>query len=135
MDAKILVVDDNDNVRRTVKSVLKSKEPTIQVSEAASGKEALKLMEKMEPDLILLDIMMPEMNGWDVAAEMKSNNRLKEIPIIYLTAKEDELSKMMGDLSAEDYITKPFDNNDLVQRIKDVLVKMSYVKDKLKRSR
>jgi DNA-binding response OmpR family regulator len=69
------------------------------------------------PDVILMDIMMPEMDGWDVVAKMKTNKDLSKIPIIYLTGKTDDLSKGMGSLTSEDYIEKPFDPQDLRSRI------------------
>jgi two-component system sensor histidine kinase/response regulator len=74
-----------------------------------------------KPDLVLLDIMMPEVSGWDVAAKIKENPEWKEIPIVFLTAKGDTMSIGMGNLAAEDYIVKPFDVRDLKERIDKIL--------------
>ena len=73
------------------------------------------------PDLILLDIMMPGVNGWDLFAKLKEIPQIREVPIVFLTAKTDEFSQGFGKLSAHDYITKPFDINDLKKRIEKIL--------------
>ena len=132
MDAKILVVDDNPDIIESVKALFADKESGISVVGADSGKEALKILCKEPFHLVLLDIMMPQMIGWDVAAKMKEDPKLKDIPIIYLTAKSDDLSRQMGDLSGEDYIQKPFVGVDLVKRVKDVLIKRQYVISQLR---
>jgi len=73
------------------------------------------------PDIILLDIMMPEIDGWQVFAKLKENPEWREIPIVFLTAKIDEYSKGFGKLSADDYIEKPFEIEDLKERINKIL--------------
>jgi len=132
MDATILVVDDNPDIVEAVKEIFEAKSPKTKVLSALSGEEAMKLISKRRPDLVLLDIMMPKMSGWDVAASMKENDKLRNIPIIYLTAKTDKLSMDMGQLSSEDYIVKPFDSDDLVKRVGEVLAKEGYVKGQVK---
>lgn len=118
---RILVVDDNDDVRFSVIDGLKSLSKDFEFVEASSGKEAMKKADKEKIDLILLDIMMPGMDGWNVAAEMKAGNSTKKIPIIFLTAKTDDLSKGMSTLIAEDYVEKPFNLKELLKRINAVL--------------
>lgn len=117
---KILVVDDNIDVIYSVVQGLKSITDKFVCSEAKSGKEALEMMNKDTFDLVLLDIMMPGMDGWTVAASIKGNSKLKKTPIVFLTAKTDGLSKGMGSLTAEDYIEKPFKLPDLLKRIEKV---------------
>jgi DNA-binding response OmpR family regulator len=73
------------------------------------------------PDLILLDIMMPGMNGWDVAARIKENDRWSNVPIVFLTAVGDDMSAGIGRLASEDYIVKPFDIMKLKECIKRIL--------------
>ena len=121
MATKILVVDDNPDIVFSVKASLEDAGHNYNVIGANSGKECLKILKKLRPDLVLLDIMMPEMDGWAVAAAIKSDPKLKGIPIIFLTAKTDDLSKGMGSLTAADYIEKPFDAADLDRRIQAVI--------------
>ena len=118
---KILIVDDNPDVIFSVCDGLKSLTNDFEFLEANSGKEAIELLKKETPDLILLDIMMPDMDGWGVAATIKGYSKTKKIPIIFLTAKTDDLSKGMGSLTAEDYIEKPFDLSDIENRLRKTL--------------
>lgn len=120
MTKKILVVDDNPDLIYTVRAALREKRDYT-ISAASGGAECLAMLAEETPDLVLLDIMMPDMDGWDVAAKMKTDDELKDIPLIFLTAKTDELSKGMGSLTSEDYIEKPFEADDLVARIEKVL--------------
>jgi putative two-component system response regulator len=101
----ILVVDDEPANLRVLKQILQL---DYQLVFAKSGKEALRLASEQSPDLVLLDIMMPDMTGFDVCRELKSNSGLKHIPIIFVTALNDEADEAMGfELGAVDYITKP----------------------------
>lgn len=120
---KILVVDDNDDMRYTIKEALEGAGCNYEYIEAESGEVALSLLKKSMVDLILLDIMMPGIDGWEVAATLKSDSKLKDIPIIFLTAKTDSVSKGMGGLTAEDYIEKPFDASHLKKRIEKIIGK------------
>lgn len=115
-DFKILVVDDNEfNVH--LMEILLLKE-NYQVIKAKSGAEALKKVESETPDLILLDIMMPEMNGYEVMAKLKADDRYKEIPIVLLTAVSNPDDIVKGfKLGADDYVTKPFSKEELIIRI------------------
>jgi len=121
---KILIVDDDSSIRRTVKSGFDRLDLKYKVVNAENGKECLKkLKTESLPDLILLDVMMPEMNGWDVAAEIKKNSEWSTIPIIFLTAKADSHTKNYAKILSDDFITKPFEITDLKKRIEYTLKK------------
>ncbi len=121
MTKKIMVVDDEPDILTTVGKILELS--GYEVIRAIDGRDCLSKLNANKPDLILLDIMMPEMSGWDVAARIKENPRWNAIPIVFLTAKGDVMSKGMGSLAAEDYITKPFDIKDLKNRVEKALNK------------
>jgi len=123
MPKKIMVVDDEPDILFTVGQVLETS--GYEVVKAKDGKECIELLSNMDtfPDLVLLDIMMPEISGWDVAAKIKENPSWTGIPIVFLTAKGDTMSIGMGNLAAEDYIVKPFDIKDLQERVKGILNK------------
>jgi DNA-binding response OmpR family regulator len=113
----ILVADDKANVRNLVREYLEAE--GFRVVIAANGREALYAARAEKPDLILLDIMMPEMSGYDF---LKTYRRERETPVILLTAKLDETDKVLGlELGADDYVTKPFGMKELVARIHAVL--------------
>jgi len=120
---EIMVVDDNIDIGYTIKKGLEQKDNReYNVFVANSGKECLKLLESEQiPDVILLDIMMPEMSGWDVFAKLKENSKWRNIPIIFLTAKTDPYSKGYGKVSSQDYIEKPFEIKKLKNRIDKIL--------------
>ena len=122
MKTIVLIVDDNKDILFAVKESLES-DPAYGVECAQSGIECLEKMKSLKPDVILMDIMMPEMDGWDVVAKIKTNKDEAKIPVIYLTGKTDDLSKGMGSLTSEDYIEKPFDPADLRARIFLVMTK------------
>ena len=119
MSKKVLIVDDEPDILFTLSRMLEMS--GYSVAKAASGKDCIKKLNEFTPDLVLLDIMMPEMSGWDVAAKIKDNSSWRDIPIIFLTAKGDTMSIGMGGLSAQDYIVKPFNIEDLKSRIEQVL--------------
>ena len=124
MKKKILVIDDNPMILFSVKEGLEEKFDSYNVDSANGGEECFDLLEKGNvPDLILLDIMMPEISGWDVYARLQENEAWKKIPVVFLTAKTDEYSKGFGKLVSEDYIEKPFDLDELARRIDEVLEK------------
>jgi DNA-binding response OmpR family regulator len=113
----ILVVDDKANIRNLVRDYLEAE--GFRVVIAADGREALFAARAEKPDLILLDIMMPEMSGYDF---IKAYRKESATPIILLTAKLDETDKVLGlELGADDYVTKPFGMKELVARINAVL--------------
>jgi DNA-binding response OmpR family regulator len=120
MSRTILVVDDKASVRRLVQDYLT--EEGFRVVTADNGRNALFVARQEKPDLILLDIMMPEMGGYEF---MRLYGRERDTPIILLTAKVEESDKVLGlELGADDYVTKPFSMRELVARIRAVLRRM-----------
>ncbi len=114
---KILIVDDDTNISELISLYLKKE--GYHTKEVYSGKEALEAFEDYSPDIILLDIMLPELDGYDVCKEIRKINRT---PIIMLTAKGEVFDKVLGlELGADDYIVKPFDPKELIARVKAVL--------------
>ncbi len=114
---RILVVDDEANHRRAIRRVLMDLDAEIMESE--TGKEALETVMENTPDLILLDIMMPEMDGYEVCQKLKGNERFSQIPIIFLTALTEIENKTKGfQMGAVDYITKPFEIAEVKARVK-----------------
>ncbi len=119
MDAlKILVVDDESRMRKLVKDFLTKK--NFQVLEACDGEEAMDIFyEEKDIALIILDVMMPKMDGWEVCREIRKNSK---VPIIMLTARSDERDELLGfDLGVDEYISKPFSPKILVARVEAIL--------------
>jgi two-component system response regulator VicR len=121
MGKKIMVVDDDPTQTKTVKIVLE-KDDEYEVTVANSGIECLDYLKNQKiPDVILLDIMMPDMNGWQVFEKIKENDSWSKIPIIFLTARTDDIAKNAGSFLGEDYIEKPYNVDELKDRIKQYL--------------
>ncbi len=118
---KVLAIDDDEDITYTIKTVLELLDEDYEVITASSGIEGLKLAKKELPEIILLDIMMPEMNGWVVNKKLKIDEKTKNIPVLFLTARTDNLSKKMGLNGGEAFITKPFVSKILDKKIKDLL--------------
>lgn len=117
---KVLIVDDEDNIRELVKFHIE-KEGYLTV-EAADGLEAIEKVNTEQPDLIILDLLLPGLDGLGVCRQLKSNKQTSGIPIIMLTAKQEEIDMVLGfELGADDYITKPFSPRALLARVKAVL--------------
>jgi len=117
--AKILVVDDDSHIRELI-CVILSKEG-FSIEEATDGKDALSLLEAERIDLIILDIMMPNMDGWSFCKEIRRYYS-DTVPILMLTAKGETAQKVKGfNLGADDYLVKPFDVAELVARVKVLL--------------
>ncbi len=113
---KVLIVDDLPENIQIVGKILKNK--GIKVSFATNGKLALKSAIKILPDLILLDVIMPEMNGYDICKILKADESTKDIPIIFLTAKNESINIIKGfELGAVDFVTKPFNTHELLARV------------------
>ena len=120
MIKKILVVDDEKDIVDIIKYNLE-REKEYEVLTASNGKQAIEAAET-NPDLILLDIMMPELNGFEVCKILKSNPQTSGIPVIFLTAKENEIDEILGlEIGADDYITKPISPRKVIARIKSVI--------------
>ncbi|MEC0271503.1 response regulator YycF [Peribacillus frigoritolerans] len=114
MDKKILVVDDEKPIADILQFNLKKED--YEVFCAYDGNEALKMVEERQPDLILLDIMLPQRDGMEVCREVRKKY---ETPIIMLTAKDSEIDKVLGlELGADDYVTKPFSTREIIARVK-----------------
>lgn len=117
---KILVVDDNPSSRITAVALLSVE--GYEVLEAESGSEALNLVRELNPDLILLDVMMPEMNGFEVCQHLKENEHTRLIPVIFITALNDKRSRIMGiEVGGDDFLSKPFDRLELTARVKSLI--------------
>lgn len=117
MQYKILIVDDDNNICELLRLYLEK--DGFETVVANDGLTAVKYAEKYSPDLILLDIMLPELDGWQVCREIRKTS---ETPIIMLTAKGETFDKILGlELGADDYVTKPFDTKEIIARIKAVL--------------
>ncbi len=116
----ILIVDDEPNIRMAMRVALEREGYT--VSEAYDGRDALRSIFADKPDLVLLDIMLPTMNGYDVTIKLREDERTKRLPIIMVTAKGQITDRIHGlDLGADDYISKPFDLRELVARVNAML--------------
>jgi len=119
MAKKVLIVDDDIGVTYTVKNGLGN---DYDVTAVNSGKQCFEFLENDQiPNLILLDIMMPDMSGWEVHKRIRENPSWKNIPIIFLTARTDQVAKNAGGFLAEDYIEKPFKIPELKNRIEKIL--------------
>jgi len=122
---KIMIVDDDQDLIFAVKTGFELECPNkYEIIVAENGKKCFELLEKnMKPDLILLDIMMPDMDGWEVFDKLKANQKYKKIHVIFLTARSDGLAADAGAMIADDYIEKPVDVSELESRIDKVLKK------------
>lgn len=119
-NTKILVVDDEEDILRLLDYNLRK--AGFKVLLASDGPEALKTAGRENPALIILDVMLPDMEGTEVLRRLKSNETLSGIPVIMLTARGEEVDRVVGlELGAEDYITKPFSPRELLLRVRAVL--------------
>ena len=120
---RILVVDDNPDIHISIKEGLKALDSDIEVISAESGEDCLSLLlrEGVKPDLIILDIMLPKMSGWEVYNRIRERREWKDIPIIFLTARTDQKAKEIGSFLGEDFIEKPFEIEELKARIDKIL--------------
>lgn len=121
----ILIVDDEENIRELIKFNLEAS--GYSTIETDNGLDAVKIADEEMPKLILLDLMLPKLDGYEVCKEIRKNKRTASIPIIMLTAKGEELDKILGlELGADDYLTKPFSVRELVARVKSLLRRTHY---------
>ena len=114
---RILLADDDPNISRLMQLYLEREGYEVQV--CSRGDDAMNAFRRQPPDMVILDVMMPGMDGWQV---LKSIRRTSSIPVIMVTAKDETFDKVLGlELGADDYVTKPFDAKELVARLKAVL--------------
>ena len=119
---KVLVIDDELNLRKLVKANLTAR--GYQVAVAADGEEGLRLTQLERPDLILLDLMLPGMSGWDVLMVLKTTQRFRKIPVIIMTAVVPEGGEYkIRSMRTAGYLVKPFGVNELMRQVKQVLGK------------
>jgi class 3 adenylate cyclase/CheY-like chemotaxis protein len=116
MNSRILVVDDTPANIQALAAILK--ERGYQISVATNGRQALDVLERVQPDLILLDVMMPEMDGFETCRRLKASEQWRQIPVIFLTAKTETADLVQGfELGAVDYVAKPFNAHELLARV------------------
>ncbi|MEF8880101.1 MAG: response regulator [Candidatus Thermoplasmatota archaeon] len=123
MKKTVMVVDDSPHVTLSVKHGLEDIDKNYNVVVAESGEQCLELLKEEKPDLILLDIMMPGISGWETYDKLKENNKWKDIPIVFLTARTDRVSENAGKFLGDDYVEKPFEIDDLAKRIEENIMK------------
>jgi len=117
---KVLIVDDEQDIVESLKFVLENEGYTC--FPAYNGDEGLNLAKEIIPDLIILDIMMPKMNGYKISRLLKFDNKYKDIPIIMLTARSQDEDKLIGqETGADEYITKPFELDYVVEKVNQYL--------------
>jgi two-component system phosphate regulon response regulator PhoB len=120
MSARVLVVDDEPDLLELVRVNLSQSGYTVET--AASGSEALAALRRAPPDVMVLDLMLPDLSGTELCARVRADQRLTGLPIIMLTAKSEEIDRVVGlELGADDYVTKPFSPRELALRVRAVL--------------
>lgn len=118
---KVVCVEDEPEIIDLIRLILGRK--GFELSGATGGQEGLDLIRSVKPDLVLLDLMMPDMDGWEVYQQMKADPDLKNIPVIVVTAKAQSIDKILGlhIAKVDDYVTKPFGPQELLQSVERVL--------------
>lgn len=120
MTKKILVVDDEKDIVETLSFMLKAR--GYDVIEALDGEEGLKCAKECSPDLIILDVMMPKINGYKIARLLKYDSKYKHIPIVMVTARGQDADKLIGEeTGADEYITKPFEFEEVLETVNKYL--------------
>ena len=121
--AKVLVIDDEAPIRLLCRVNLEAE--GMEVSEAEDGTRGLELAREERPDVILLDVMMPGLDGWEVLQRLLDDDRTKEIPIVFLTARAELRDRARGlELGGVDYVTKPFNPVELAPLVKDLITRV-----------
>ncbi|MCP4538070.1 MAG: response regulator transcription factor [Chloroflexi bacterium] len=118
---KVVCIEDEPEMIDLVKLILGRK--GFELTGAVGGREGLDAVRRIKPDLVLLDLMMPDMDGWEVYQQMKADEELKAIPVIVVTAKAQSIDKVLGlhIAKVDDYVTKPFGPQELLQSVERVL--------------
>jgi DNA-binding response OmpR family regulator len=118
---KVVCIEDEPEMIDLVKLILGRK--GFELTGAVGGREGLDAVRRIRPDLVLLDLMMPDMDGWEVYQQMKADEELKTIPVIVVTAKAQSIDKVLGlhIAKVDDYVTKPFGPQELLQSVERVL--------------
>jgi two-component system alkaline phosphatase synthesis response regulator PhoP len=124
MGQRILVVDDDKQIVRLARSFLEQSGYTVLV--AYDGETAMQTIRSEHPDLVVLDLMLPTPDGWEITRKVRADQHLATIPILMLTARVEDSDKIMGlELGADDYLTKPFNGGELVARVKAIMRRIS----------
>jgi DNA-binding response OmpR family regulator len=120
-DKRIVVIEDDPEMIELVKLILAK--DGFKVTGAGNGREGLETIQEVVPQVVLLDLMMPDMDGWEVYQSMKANDTMKNIPVIIITAKAQSIDKVLGlhIAKVDDYITKPFSPTELLNSVRKVL--------------
>ena len=124
MEPKIVIVDDEVHIRALLEQSLEELEEDfgVEILTAENGQEGLDLVKEIRPNLVLLDVMMPAMNGYDVCRSIREDPNLKDVIVILLTAKGQEADREQGvQVGANRYLTKPFDPDELLEIAKELL--------------
>lgn len=118
---RVVCIEDEPAMIDLIRLILSRKGYT--VTGATGGREGLELVQSNQPDIVLLDLMMPDMDGWEVYQKLKAHESTREIPVIVVTAKAQSIDKVLGlhIAKVDDYITKPFGPQDLIESIEKVL--------------
>lgn len=120
MKKRVLVVDDDKDITRLLQSYLE--QAGYDVQSVFDGETALHTLRSERPDLLLLDLMLPDRDGWNIARTLRTDPRLADLPIIMITARIEDVDKILGlELGADDYITKPFNPREVVARVNALL--------------
>jgi two-component system response regulator VicR len=117
----VVCIEDEPEMIDLVKLILGRK--GFDLVGAVGGREGLETVRRLKPDLVLLDLMMPDMDGWEVYQQMKADEKLKDIPVVVVTAKAQSIDKVLGlhIAKVDDYVTKPFGPQELLQSVRKVL--------------
>lgn len=120
---KVLCIEDEPEMIDLVRLILERKD--YEVIGVLGGEEGLEAIQRQKPDLVLLDIMMPDMDGWEVFRRIRANPELQDLPVIVVTAKAQSIDKVLGLYIAkvDDYVTKPFGPQNLLQSVESALAK------------
>jgi DNA-binding response OmpR family regulator len=128
---RVIYIEDEQEMVDLVRLILGRK--GIEVTGVREGREGIMAVQKDQPDLVLLDLMMPDMDGWEVFQQLRAGDTTREIPVIVVTAKAQSIDKVLGLTIAkvDDYVSKPFSPNDLIESIERVLAKREELSQEL----